>query len=307
MNSHFEDFMVVEKVVKRYRVEAGFFSRSTQEITAVNGVSLSWRQGETYGLVGESGSGKSTLARLMGFLEQPTEGKLTVASADADVSSQRPATRYIFQDPASSMDPRCTAAQILTWGARYQKGFNGPRDALNRARHLMQEVGLNPQDLEKRPGEFSGGQRQRLALARALMSEPKALICDEIVSALDVSVQGQILRLLLDLKQQHGLGLFFISHDLAVVTYLSDRIGVMYGGQLLEEAPAEVWTRGPVHPYSKLLKDSRSLDQGEGFEAVNPQGCPFSGRCPLVQPKCLTETPPWKKIGPDHRAACHEL
>lgn len=311
MSSHqAEVFMTLRDVRKVYRAEAGLFSHSQREIVAVRSVSLDWRRGETYGLVGESGSGKSTLARLMGFLEQPTSGTLSVQP------SERPVTRYVFQDPSSSMDPRRTTAQILTWGARYQNGYQGPRMALARARLLMEEVGLNPLDLDKRPGEFSGGQRQRLALARALMSEPLTLICDEIVSALDVSVQGQILRLLLDLKQRHGLGLFFISHDLEVVTYLSDRMGVMYGGQLLEEAPAEVWARGPAHPYSRLLKDPHLADQGDNFSnsetaqtiaTAEPRGCSFAGRCPLVQAKCRTETPPWKQIGPEHRAACHLL
>lgn len=290
---------------KQFRLEAGLFGSDKKQVYAVNGVSLTVAKGETYGLVGESGSGKSTLAKCLVNVYPYDEGEVlfydsgTPYSLDVKSRKKYPALthkiKYIFQDPAASLNPRMTVEEILTIGVRYAK-LMSRSEARQKALFLTDAVGLTRDSLDRRPADFSGGQRQRISLARALMSSPDLLICDEVVSALDVSVQGQILNLLTDLKKEFGFSMLFIAHDLGVVSYISDRIGVMYGGRLTEEAEARELFSSPMHPYTRLLlasvprADGRFLQVsagGEPFDAVNPPpGCPFAPRCPFVNDDC---------------------
>jgi oligopeptide/dipeptide ABC transporter ATP-binding protein len=324
----------IRDLTKVYKLEAGLFASASRWVWAVNGVSFDLRQGETYGLVGESGSGKTTIARCLVQLVPHTSGTIEYfpdASArepgrtgpwEIDrrdrqvVRGFRSQVKYVFQDPSSALDPRMSVLNILTAGVRHDR--RSPRTAALRARasEIMRAVGLRQEDLERRPSEFSGGQRQRISLARALFGRPRALVCDEVVSALDVSIQGQILNLLVDLKRQYSLSLLFIAHDLVVVSYMSDRVGVLYGGSLMEEAPAAELTRNPLHPYSQLLyrtvprlgarPPERGTSTGTPFNPTRaPVGCPFAGRCPLEQEVCRRETPALREVAPGHRVACH--
>ena len=316
-------FVRARGLTQSYSLEAGLFSGSLQRVQAVNGVDLNWQRGETYGLVGESGSGKSSLARLLVGLETPDSGTietfeeaknqhLPLDHRDADALRRyRSKVRYVFQDPSSSLDPRMPVRDLLTVGARYQPGYPGRKVILERASGVLTQVGLDSKALDRRPGEFSGGQRQRLALARALMSEPIALICDEVVSALDVSVQGQILSLLVDLRQRFNLALFFISHDLRVVSYLADRVGVLYQGKIVEEAPSEALVQNALHPYTQLLYKSTSLTATLPEAQVPPQvkglsaGCPFAPRCWRADHVCREQVPALREALPQHLVACH--
>ena len=330
----------VQNLKKRYNLEAGFFARLGRYVHAVNGVSFSIGRNETYGLVGESGCGKTTTARLLVRMYEADQGEIFFRSRDTDggnnvdsaldvrklkgpeLKRYREKVKYVFQDPARSLNPRMTVFEVLTSGARWSVNKSGgKRDEYLReeAAAILEEVGLSAADMERRPAEFSGGQRQRISIARGLMMKPELLICDEVVSALDVSIQGQILNLLLDLRSrrqssQQELSFLFIAHDLKIASYFCDRIGVMYRGEIMEEAPAEILWKDHLHPYTELLFSSvrnRTGDlssdtpQGEVKSATaETEGCAFASRCAYVTGACLKEKPELNKAGDGHLVRC---
>lgn len=291
-------------------------------LTAVDGVALSICRGETYALVGESGSGKSTIARMAVGLLPPSSGSVRIA--DADIWMERGAGRQrmirrkiqmIFQDPFASLNPRWRVGAIV---AEPIKAFGlkpGSREREERVGELLSLVGLDPRDASKFPHEFSGGQRQRIAIARALASEPDFIVCDEPTSALDVSVQAQVLNLLRELQLRLGLTYLFISHNLAVVRHMATRVGVLYLGRLVEEAPAGALFADPKHPYTQMLLEAvpdismetieRQPIAGEIPNPINrPTGCHFHPRCPRAMARCQTETPPAYEVN-GARVRCH--
>jgi len=304
---------------KRFSKEAGFFAHYGDFVYAVNDVSFSIGEGETYGLVGESGCGKTTTARLIVRMYEADEGQISFGGSDVralagkDLSGYRERVKYVFQDPARSLNPRMSVEDVLLSGYRWSSRWSGKRDAIDAAARIMEEVGLSAGDLGRRPTEFSGGQRQRISIARALLLEPELLICDEVVSALDVSIQGQILNLLLDLRESRGLSMLFIAHDLKVASYFCDRIGVMYGGEMMEEASARELYRDARHPYSRLLFSSVSgTAHGDTAVAAAREesmgravaGCPFAARCPLAEARCRERKPDYRDLGQGHRVRC---
>ena len=304
---------------KEFNLEAGFFERNKKTVYAVNDVSFAISRGSTYGLVGESGCGKSTTARMIVSMYKATKGEIVFCDksqelllsqlSPAQLRRYREQVKYIFQDPARSLNPRMTVLQVLTAALRYSSLWQGKEDALQRAEKIIQEVGLTVADLYRRPSEFSGGQRQRISIARGLIMEPQLLICDEVVSALDVSVQGQILNLLQDLRQQRDLSLLFITHDLRVACYFCDTIGVMYRGMLVEEAPAANLYKEAAHPYTKLLfagAQGQFTQSNSEVKSVLEEelGCPFAHRCPYVMDKCHKSIPQMEEVAPGHKLRC---
>lgn len=286
-------------------------------LTAVNDVSFEIAEREVYALVGESGSGKSTIGKILVGLLPPSSGRVEVQGTDLAHSDDKDAVanvrsniQMIFQDPYASLNPRWRVGDIITEPAA-AKG----QDTKGMAERLLEQVGLAPEDAVKFPHQFSGGQRQRICVARALASEPKLIVCDEPTSALDVSVQAQVLNLMSDLKDRLGLTYLFISHDLTVVRHMADRIGVLYLGQLVEEATPEDLFATPRHPYTQmLLAAAPRLDafgreedppQGEIPDPINPPpGCPFNPRCPIASDICRSERPNIRTVH-NSRVACH--
>lgn len=285
-------------------------------IQAVRGVSLAVRPGEILGLVGESGSGKSTLGRIMSGLYRPDSGRVVFNSkslADftrADWKNFRRRVQIMFQDPVSSLNPRLTAGATVEEGLIIH-GLGTAAERRERVRGLLAEVGLPPEALTRYGHEFSGGQRQRLSLARALALDPELLIADEPVSALDVSIQAQIINLLMDLREKRGLALVLVSHDLPLVRVMADRLAVMYGGLIMETADKKLLGRIAHHPYVQSLWASAggeggNILEGEPPDPENPpSGCPFQPRCIEAADICRNETPPLRTLGPGWACACH--
>jgi peptide/nickel transport system ATP-binding protein/oligopeptide transport system ATP-binding protein len=313
----------VDGLEKYYRTRGGLFSSGREKVHAVDGISFTMDREETLGLVGESGCGKSTLARLVARLEEPDGGRVIFAGKDITELSEkklqelRCEMQVIFQDTYSSLNPRLTVSSII--GEPLANFHVGTRkEQKERVQELLETVGLNPEHATRYPHEFSGGQRQRIGIARALALRPKLVICDEPVSNLDVSIQAQILNLLKKLKQEFGLSYLFISHDLAVISYISDRVAVMYLGKIVEVLKSRDLATEACHPYTLALlaavpvsdprlREGRELIiKGEPPDPVNPPaGCRFHLRCPWAAEKCRREEPVLKSIKAGHQVACH--
>jgi len=302
-----------------FPIHRGVISRTVGNVRAVDGVSLDIYPNETLSLVGESGCGKSTLARTIALLEQSRSG--TMHFSGQALSQAQPGIRrkiqMIFQDPYSSLNPRMTVLEILTEGLVQHRRIKSS-GRVTAAREILADVGMDPDVLYRYPHEFSGGQRQRISIGRALSLKPELLICDEAVSALDVSVQAQVINLLLSIRRKHGLSYLFISHDLGVVRHMADRVAVMYLGQIVEEGPADKIMDAPAHPYTQALisaiprigaeKGKRIVLQGDvPSPAAPPPGCRFHPRCPYAQDICRREQPELKGYDggdSDRKAAC---
>ena len=321
MNS--KHLLVVEGLKKYYRVSGGgFLNRKKATVKAVDGVNLAIDQGETFGLVGESGCGKTTLGRCILRLEQPTDGRVVFDGRDVlacdhrSLRALRREMQIIFQDPYSSLDPRQTIGRII--GEPFKVHHNLTAKELRvRLEELMEVVGLLPEHLYRYPHEFSGGQRQRICVARALALNPKLIIADEPVSALDVSIQAQILNLLVELQRQFGLTYIFISHDLSVVRHICDQVAVMYLGRVVELASSQDLYARPLHPYTQALlsavpvanpalkKDHIPLE-GDVPSAINPpSGCTFHPRCAQRREMCSRSASVMNELKPGHFVACH--
>jgi len=317
-----EVLLEVRNLVKHFPVKAGIFQRTVAVVKAVDGVSFQIRKGETFGLVGESGCGKTTTGRCVLMLETPTSGEIVFKGVDITKLNQkqlrklRPKMQIVFQDPFSSLNPRLPIKEIIGEAIAYHKIAKG-REVERRVQELLEMVGLSVEHMNRYPHEFSGGQRQRICIARALATEPDLIVCDEAVSALDVSIQSQILKLLENLQAKLGVAYLFISHALNVVKYISHRIGVMYLGKLVEVAESEELYLNPLHPYTKALisavpvpdpkvKRKKIILKGDVPSPLNPpQGCRFVTRCPQAMQVCAEIEPQLVEVTPNHLVACH--
>ena len=320
-----DELLEVTDLVKHFPIKSGIIvDREVGRVRAVDGVSLTLREGETLGLVGESGCGKSTLCRVILQLTAPTSGSVKFAGEELVGKSRRqlrPIRRQIqmiFQDPYASLNPRKRISQIIGEPMELHGLANG-RDAATRVRDLLDRVGLRPEHADRFPHEFSGGQRQRIGIARALALRPKLIIADEPVSALDVSVQAQIVNLLKDLQDEFDLSYLFVAHDLGVVRHVSDRVSVMYLGKIVESAHAADLYQQPLHPYSNALLSAvpipdprlnaqreRLVLEGDVPSPINPpSACRFHTRCPWMTEVCRTDEPILTELQPRHVAACH--
>jgi oligopeptide transport system ATP-binding protein len=314
----------IEAVKKYFPVRRGFFQNIIGWIKAVDGVDLSIAHGKTVGLVGESGCGKSTIGLLILKLLEPDGGKIAYNGQDisklspAEMKPFRKEMQIIFQDPFGSLNPRMTVGQSVEEGLR-TLGMSSHYERRKRVQELLKMVGISPAGADRYPHEFSGGQRQRIGVARALSVNPSLIICDEPISALDVSIQSQIINLLKELQNSLGLSYLFISHDLNVVSYISDAVAVMYLGQIMEYAPVEALYDNPLHPYTLALlaaipepepghhREGQALT-GDVPSAFNPPpGCKFQGRCPLVEERCKKEEIPFYRVDGDHEVRCWKV
>jgi peptide/nickel transport system ATP-binding protein len=318
-------FLEVRNLVKEFPVTRGaVLQRTVGAVHAVSDVSFEVKPGETFGLVGESGCGKTTTGRMIVALEPATSGSIIINGEDiahmahGKLRTKRRDMQMMFQDPYASLDPRMRVVTILREPLAIQ-GIGSKKQQVERCAELLNDVGLARGALDRYPHEFSGGQRQRIGLARALALNPKLIVADEPVSALDVSIRSQILNMMNSLQEKYGLTYVIISHDLSVVKYMSDRIGVMYLGKMVEIGSGEQLYSQPAHPYSKGLisaipipdpdvERSKDMDgpKGEIPSAINPpSGCRFRTRCPFAQQLCADQEPPLRVFGPNHEAACH--
>lgn len=317
------ELLVVTDLKKHFPIRTGVLQRTAGELKAVDGVSFSIARGETFALVGESGCGKSTTGRTVIGLYRPTAGTIVFEGADVSAAVQSRSSEFrrdvqmIFQDPYSSLNPRKTIGAILEAPYKVHRLYSRA-ERTERVAELLRRVSLDPSLRERYPHEFSGGQRQRIGIARALALEPKLIVADEPVSALDVSIQSQVLNIFADLQDELGLAYLFISHDLAVVKHIADRVGVMYLGRMMEIAGKRQLYSAPRHPYTRALlsavprshptrgRRERVLLEGELPSAANPpSGCVFRTRCPAVMPRCALDTPALTAVEPGHQVACH--
>jgi oligopeptide transport system ATP-binding protein len=314
----------VRDLVKHFPIERGFLRRQVGSVRAVDGVTFDVRPGETLGLVGESGSGKSTTARVLLHLEAPTSGTVlfggtALAGLEGEaLRRQRRHMQMIFQDPYASLNPRLSVGRTLREPLDIH-GVGTPQERRSRVAELLERVGLEPGAAERYPHEFSGGQRQRVGIARALATSPRLIVADEPISALDVSIQAQIVNLLQDLKEELGLTYLFIAHDLSMVRHLCDRVAVMYLGKLVESGTREEVFDRARHPYTRALiasipvpdperQAARAAPPLEGdvpSPAAPPPGCRFHTRCPFAIERCRAEEPVWREVAPGHAVACH--
>lgn len=316
-----EKLVEVNNLVKYFPVRAGLLQRVVNNVKAVDDVSFFVRKGETLGLVGESGCGKTTVGRTMLRLIEPTSGDVKFDGKDVfsleakEMKIVRRDMQIIFQDPYASLDPRVPIGESIMEGLHIHK-IGTPRERVDVMMETMKKVGLEDYHVRRYPHEFSGGQRQRIGIARALALHPRFIICDEPVSALDVSIQSQVLNILKDLQQEFGLTYLFIAHNLSVVEHVSDRVAVMYLGKMVEMTTREELFRNPLHPYTQALmsaipvpnprlKRQRTILKGDVPSPLNPpKGCRFHPRCPVAIEKCSQEEPVFREAAPEHWVAC---
>ncbi len=321
-----EPLLHVEHLCKRFPVESGVFGRGAKRyVHAVDDISFDIYPGETFGLVGESGCGKSTTGRCIMRLIEPTSGTVIFDGQDVsqlkgkDLKKMRHDMQYIFQDPYASLNPRMTIGEIVSEPLVIHGEMTDKAERMDHVRHLLDIVGLNPEHINRYPHEFSGGQRQRVGIARAFALRPKLIICDEPVSALDVSIQAQVLNLLKDLQTEFGTAYLFIAHDLSVVQHISDRVAVMYLGNLMEYSDWKTLYDEPHHPYTQSLLSAvpvpdpdvqhsrkRIILPGDPPSPIDPpSGCRFHTRCPIAQKQCSETKPELREVCPGHFCACH--
>ena len=322
MNKQAEpDLLVVDKLVKYFPVRSGLLQRVTAHVQAVDKVSFTVKKGETLGMVGESGCGKTTVGRTLLRLIEPTggnvhfEGKNILTMGQRELKPLRRDMQIIFQDPYASLNPRMPIGESVMEGLHIHN-IGRPKERWEVAISMLKKVGLEEYHARRYPHEFSGGQRQRIGIARALALNPKFIVCDEPVSALDVSIQSQVLNILKDLQKEFGLTYLFIAHNLSVVEHISDRVAVMYLGKMVELTDRESLYREPLHPYTKALlsaipvphpevKRERTILKGDVPSPLNPpKGCRFHTRCPIAIDKCSQDEPEFKEIKPGHWVAC---
>jgi oligopeptide/dipeptide ABC transporter ATP-binding protein len=319
-----QPLLEARNIVKHFPIRGGVFMKQTAAVKAVDGVSLTIRGGETLGLVGESGCGKTTFGRVILRLEEPTsgdvlfQGRSILGYSKHDMQVLRREMQIIFQDPFSSLNPRKTVSHIVGEPLLVH-GVKSRLEREARVLELLEVVGLRREHMRRYPHQFSGGQRQRIGVARALALKPKLIVCDEAVSALDVSIQAQVINLLEDLQKRYELTYLFIAHDLSMVKHISNRIAVMYLGILAEMAPRDELNTHPLHPYTQALlsavpvpdpvveeKRQRIILEGDVPSPVNPpSGCRFRTRCPLAEKICAEQMPAWREVASGHWVACH--
>ena len=318
-----DDILLEVKNLKKYfPVKTGLMKKNF--VKAVDDVSFFIRKGETFGLVGESGCGKTTLGRAVLRLHEPTEGQILFEGKDithVDMLPYRREMQIIFQDPYASLDPRMTVGDIVGEALDIHKMYSSKEERREKINRMLSIVGLNTEHANRFPHEFSGGQRQRIGIARALAVEPKFIVCDEPISALDVSIQAQVVNMLEDLQEERGLTYLFIAHDLSVVKHISSRIGVMYLGHMVELASSRELYKQPLHPYTQTLlsaipiadpkasrEKKRIVLEGDIPSPMNPpSGCTFRTRCPYATEHCKEAVPEFKEVEKDHFVACHNL